>query len=217
MTSSFAAIYGNEKTEYTDNDWTDLSRENLFPYEISKTKAELFLWEYIESLDKKDRIEVCAINPVLVVGPSLSDSISISNKVTLKKMLNGSIPFTPKLSVSVVDVEDVAWAHVKAMKEENAAGKRFLLSEKTMWLSDISKILYENGFKKVPRYDAPNWLLKFLSIFISSLRLTLGRLGEKEILHTNNAKNILKWHPNTVDRAIIESAKQLDDQNSITK
>ena len=217
MTSSFAAIYGNEKTEYTDNDWTDLSRENLFPYEISKTKAELFLWEYIESLDKKDRIEVCAINPVLVVGPSLSDSISISNKVTLKKMLNGSIPFTPKLSVSVVDVEDVAWAHVKAMKEENAAGKRFLLSEKTMWRSDISKILYENGFKKVPRYDAPNWLLKFLSIFISSLRLTLGRLGEKEILHTNNAKNILQWHPNTVDRAIIESAKQLHDQNSITK
>ena len=99
------------------------------------------------------------------------------------------------------------------MKEKNAAGKRFLLSEKTMWLSDISDILYKNGFKKVPRYTAPNWLLRVLSIFISSLRITLGRLGEKEILHTNNAKNILKWKPNTVDDAIVGSAKQLEDLN----
>ena len=80
-------------------------------------------------------------------------------------MLNGSIPFNPKLSISVVDVKDVAWAHIKAMKEKNAAGKRFLLSEKTVWLSDISNILYNNGFKKVPRYTAPNWLIKLLSIF----------------------------------------------------
>ncbi len=113
MTSSFAAIYGNGKSEFNDNDWTDLSNEELFPYEISKTKAELFLWEYIESLDDSEKIEVCAINPVLVVGPSLSDSISISNKIAIKKMLNGSIPFNPKLSVSVVDVKDVAWPILK--------------------------------------------------------------------------------------------------------
>ena len=215
MTSSFAAIYGNGKSEFNDNDWTDLSNEELFPYEISKTKAELFLWEYIESLNDSEKIEVCAINPVLVVGPSLSDSVSISNKIAIKKMINGSIPFNPKLSVSVVDVKDVAWAHIKAMKEKNAAGNRFLLSEKTMWLSDISNILYENGFKKVPRYTAPNWLIKLLSIFTGSLRMAVERLGEKEILHTNNARNILKWEPNTVDQAIVGSAKQLRDLNAL--
>jgi len=211
MTSSFAAIYGNGKSEFNDDDWTDLSNEELFPYEISKTKAEMFLWEYINSLDKDERIEVCAINPVLVVGPSLSDSVSISNRIAIKKMLNGSIPFNPKLSVSVVDVKDVAWAHIKAMKEKNAVGKRFLLSEKTVWFSDISNILYNNGFKKVPRYTAPNWLIKFLSIFISSLRMAVERLGEKEVLHTNNARNILKWDPKGVDQAIVGSAKQLHD------
>jgi len=115
----------------------------------------------------------------------------------------------------VVDVKDVAWAHIKAMKEKNAAGNRFLLSEKTMWFSDISNILYENGFKKVPRYTAPNWLIKFLSIFISSLRMAVERLGEKEILHTNNARNILKWEPNSVDQAIVGSAKQLHDLNAL--
>jgi len=130
-------------------------------------------------------------------------------------MINGSIPFNPKLSVSVVDVKDVAWAHIKAMKEKNAAGNRFLLSEKTMWLSDISNILYENGFKKVPRYTAPNWLIKLLSIFTGSLRMAIERLGEKEILHTNNARNILKWEPNTVDQAIVGSAKQLRDLNAL--
>ena len=76
MTSSFAAIYGNGKSEFNDDDWTDLSNEELFPYEISKTKAEMFLWEYIENLNDSEKIEVCAINPVLVIGPSLSNSVS---------------------------------------------------------------------------------------------------------------------------------------------
>jgi len=211
MTSSFAAIYGNGKSEFNDDDWTDLTNEKLFPYEISKTKAELFLWEHINSLDKSERIEVCAINPVLVVGPSLSDSVSISNRIAIKKLLTGSIPFNPKISISLVDVKDVALAHIRAMKEKNAAGKRFLLSEKTIWCSDISNILYDNGFKKVPRYTAPNWLIKFLSIFISSLRMAVEKLGKKEVLHTNNARNILKLNPKGVDQAIVSSAKQLHD------
>jgi dihydroflavonol-4-reductase len=180
-------------------------------YEISKTKAELFLWEHINSLDKSERIEVCAINPVLVVGPSLSDSVSISNRIAIKKLLTGSIPFNPKISISLVDVKDVALAHIRAMKEKNAAGKRFLLSEKTIWCSDISNILYDNGFKKVPRYTAPNWLIKFLSIFISSLRMAVEKLGKKEVLHTNNTRNILKLNLKGVDQAIVSSAKQLHD------
>tara|TARA_B100001996_G_scaffold381151_1_gene370017 strand:+ start:60 stop:1064 length:1005 start_codon:yes stop_codon:yes gene_type:complete len=215
MTSSFAAIYGNEKNEYTDDDWTDLSNEKLFPYEISKTKAEMFLWEYIQNLSDSEKIEVCSINPVVVIGPSLSESISISNKITIKKMINGSILFNPKLSISLVDVKDVAWAHIQAMKKKNAAGNRFLLSEKTMWFSEISNILYNNGFKKVPRYTAPNWLVKFLSFFISSLKIVVERLEEKEILHTNNARIILGWNPDSIDKAIIESAKQIHNLNSL--
>ena len=40
QTSSYAAIYGNDQSEHSDDDWTDLSDKNLHPYEISKTKSE---------------------------------------------------------------------------------------------------------------------------------------------------------------------------------
>ena len=51
QTSSYAAIYGNDKSEHGDNDWTDLSNKNLLPYEISKTKSEKKMWEMVEKSD----------------------------------------------------------------------------------------------------------------------------------------------------------------------
>ena len=51
MTSSFAAIgSGSNKIEFNDDDWTNLEYEK-HAYNISKTKAEQFLWDYINSLD----------------------------------------------------------------------------------------------------------------------------------------------------------------------
>ena len=41
--------------------------------------------------------------------------------------------------------------------------------------------------------------------------MAVERLGEKEVLHTNNARDILKWNPKGVDEAIVGSAKQLRD------
>ena len=56
MTSSFAAIgSGSNKITFNDNDWTDLENEK-HAYNISKTKAEKFLWDYIDSLDESDKI-----------------------------------------------------------------------------------------------------------------------------------------------------------------
>ena len=80
------------------------------PYEISKTKAEK-MWE----MAKKANLDACAINPVLVLGPSMTGVLSMSNRVTIKKIF--SLPFIPDLSISVVGVQDVAEAHVMAMEK----------------------------------------------------------------------------------------------------
>ena len=116
QTSSYAAIYGRKKhdNEHSDNDWTDLSNEKIMPYEISKTKAERKMWE----MAKKANLNACAINPVLVLGPSMTGVLSMSNRVTIKKIF--SLPFIPDLSISVVGVQDVAEAHVMAMENDDA-------------------------------------------------------------------------------------------------
>ena len=211
QTSSFAAIYGNSKSEYNDDDWTDLSDKSLLPYEISKTKSEKQMWEIVS----KSNINACAINPVLVLGPSLSGILSMSNRLTIKKVFN--LPVIPNMSISIVGVQDVAKAHIMAMENDNANGKRFLLSEKTIKLKDLSDILKNADFKKVPTYVVPNFILKFAALFIPSLRMIAKRLGSEEKLYTKNANNILGWHPKSADLEIINSAKQLYDIGILKK
>lgn len=209
MTSSFSAIgAGSKEKELDDTNWTDLNNLNISPYDISKTKAEMFLWEYVSKLDKSKNIEVCSINPVIVVGPSLSKDVGVSNTV-VKKLLDGSSPMVPRFGVNLVDVKDVADMHIEAMINPKAAGKRFLLSSESLWFTEVSNILRLNNFNKAPKFTAPNFLVKILAIFDKELKIVLFYLGFKNTLYSNNAKKILKWKPKKVDQALIDTAKQL--------
>tara|TARA_Y100001970_G_scaffold163099_1_gene199364 strand:- start:2059 stop:3072 length:1014 start_codon:yes stop_codon:yes gene_type:complete len=210
MTSSFAAIGSGfkNKIDFDDNDWTDLNNPDLNPYNISKTKAEIYLWDYINSLDENQKIEVCTINPTVVIGPSLSNDVGGSN-LAISKLLDGSMPFSARFGIDLVDVQDVADMHLEAMLNKDAAGKRFLLSAKTMWYSEISNILRENGFKKSPTFIAPNFLIRIFSLFDKEVRLITDRLGRKFNLKPNNANQILNWKPRNIEKAIIETANQL--------
>ncbi|MBS83052.1 MAG: aldehyde reductase [Gammaproteobacteria bacterium] len=210
MTSSFAAIgSGTNKIEFDDNDWTDLNNE-IHAYNISKTKAEQFLWEHINSLKEAQKIEVCAINPVVVIGPSLSDDMGTSN-LAIRKLLDGSMPFIPKFGIDLVDVQDVADMHIEAMLNKEAVGKRFLLSANTIWYSEVADILRKNGFKKAPKHVVPNIFIRIFSLFDKEAKLALDRLGKKYTLHPNNALNILNWKPRNIEKSIIETAHQLRD------
>ena len=213
QTSSYAAIYGkkSKSREFHDDDWTDLSNKKLLPYEISKTKSEKKMWDIANGSSNN----VCAVNPVLVIGPSMSGILSMSNRLTVKKLF--SLPLVPDVSISVVGVQDVAKAHVMAMENDAANGKRFLLSEKTIKLKDLSYILKSAGFTKVPTLVIPNFLLKFIALFIPSLRMIAKRLGKEEKLYTKNANDILGWFPESADAEIINSAKQLYNMGILKK
>lgn len=204
LTSSYAAIYGNSKNKFSDNDWTDLNRKDLMPYEISKTKSELGMWEKVKNAEYK--IDACSINPVLVLGPSISGVISMSNKQVLNRILR--LPFIPKISLPIVGVKDVASAHLMAMENKNSNGKRFLISEKTVDLIHIAKILKFNKIN-VSTLVIPNFIVRLLSFFVPSLRTIAKRLNKTEYLETQNAKSILGFHPNSVDKEIVESVLQI--------
>ena len=55
-------------------------------------------------------------------------------------MLGVQQPFL-KTHRSLVDVRDVALAHLKAIQLANAANKRFILCTTSIWYKDIAKIL----------------------------------------------------------------------------
>ena len=47
----------------------------------------------------------------------------------------------PHVQYPVVDVRDVAEAHLKAVQIEEAKGKRFILISENLWLVEIGEIL----------------------------------------------------------------------------
>ena len=207
LTSSYAAIYGNSKNSFSDDDWTDLNRKDLMPYEISKTKSEMRMWEIVKNSEYK--IKACSINPVLVLGPSVSGVISMSNKQVLSRILR--LPFIPNISVPIVGVKDVANAHIMAMENKNSNGKRFLISEKTVDLIHIAKILKSNNVN-VSTLVVPDFIVRLFSFFVPSLRGIAKRLNKKEHLEPKNAQTILGFHPKSVDLEIANSVQQINSK-----
>ena len=133
-----------------------------------------------------------------------------SNKQVLNRLFQ--LPFIPKISLPIVGVRDVANAHLMAMVNKNSNGKRFLISEKTVDLIHIAKILKFNNLN-VSTLVVPNYVVRFLSFFVPSLRAIAKRLNKIEYLETKNAKSILGFYPNSVDSEIIESAQQIHLKN----
>ena len=216
MTSSVAAIcQGHEKKNYDENDWTDLNSNTITNYDISKTKAERYLWSFIKDLNNNEKIEVCTINPSFVVGPSLSNDIGSSN-IVIKILLNSLMPFIPRLNLGFVDVRDVAKMHIKAMLSENAVGKRFILNERTMWLSDLSKLLNQNGFK-APKYIAPNIFIKLLALFVPEVGRIVNRLDIIKNLNSNQSKVTLDWQPSNIEKSILDAATQIKNLDVLNK
>jgi nucleoside-diphosphate-sugar epimerase len=59
-------------------------------------------------------MELVAILPVAVMGPVIGKEISGANHI-VQRSLDGQIPGYPNMWVPIVDVRDVASAHVLAM------------------------------------------------------------------------------------------------------
>jgi dihydroflavonol-4-reductase len=214
MTSSIAAVtQGHEDKEIDESFWSVID-ENTLPYIKSKTYAEKAMWDYMDQIDETKKIEVCTINPSFVFGPSLTYDMGASN-LLIRALLVGKLPALAKIQFNVVNVLDVAKAHILAMKSDRAAGQRFIVSEKALWLSDIAEILKNNGFKKVPTVVVPNFLLGLLSFFLKDIALFKDRLGKSQITKSDNAKKLLQWNPGFVENAIIDTAKKYKETRKI--
>ncbi len=126
ITSSFAAIGYSPKPvrNYDETDWTDPDTPNLPPYPRSKTVAERAAWDFIES--DGGGLELVVVNPTFIMGPTLTTSLR-STLILTKAMVEGTLPPLPRQRFGIVDVRDVADAHIKAMAASDAAGKRYLL------------------------------------------------------------------------------------------
>ena len=211
LTSSVAAVaygHGVEKT-YDESDWSNTGEDSgITPYAKSKTLAEKAAWNFVEELDPDKKFDFTVINPVGVFGPMLTRDIGTSNSL-VSRLINGELPACPATHMGYVDVRDVAKAHVFSMLNSSTNNKRIIVSESEMFFVDVGRILNEAGFKKSPTKQMPNWLVKFLAIFIKELSGVTKSLGRRVDTDKSLAKSLFDWQYITAKDSILDTANQL--------
>ena len=211
LTSSVAAVaygHGAEKT-YDESDWSNTGEDSgITPYAKSKTLAEKAAWNFMEELDPDKKFDFTVINPVGVFGPMLTRDIGTSNSL-VSRLINGELPACPATHMGYVDVRDVAKAHVFSMLNSSTNNKRIIVSESEMFFVDVGRILNEAGFKKSPTKQMPNWLVKFLAIFIKELSGVTKSLGRRVDTDKSLAKSLFDWQYITAKDSILDTANQL--------
>jgi nucleoside-diphosphate-sugar epimerase len=213
QTSSFAAIgYGHEPTgvAFSEDDWTDLTGRDVSPYVKSKTLAEHAAWEFIKR--EGATLELAAVNPVGVLGPVLGPDVSTSIRL-VSAMMNGEVPMAPRAFFNVVDVRDVADLHVRAMTDPAAKGERFLavagVPVSMTQVADVLRARLGPAARRVPRTQAPDWLVRLLAAFNPEAGQLLPTLGKPKPASNEKAKRLLGWAPRSNDEAIGATAESL--------
>ncbi len=153
LTSSIVAVYGDAADlqdipadRFDESHWNTTSSESHQPYSRSKTLAERLAWKLA---DEQDRWDLVVVNPGLVLGPGLSPHTEAEGVLVMRDLGKGYYRFgAPELDYAVVDVRDVAEAHLRAGLDPAAAGRHILVSE-SLSVIEIASILrrhFGDGF-----------------------------------------------------------------------
>nr|GMC89158.1 cinnamoyl-CoA reductase 1-like [Ipomoea batatas] len=118
-----------DETWYADKEFTEETKQW---YVLSKVLAEEAGWKYAE----ENGIDLVSLHPALVIGPLLQPTLNATSKVIIDLirmyyLINGIYP--------VVDVRDIANAHIQAFELPSASG-RYCLVAITMHSSQVLKI-----------------------------------------------------------------------------
>ena len=216
LTSSFAAIgYGAPKDRtaaFTEKDWTNLNDPTVQPYAKSKTIAERAAWDFIAR--EGGGLELAVINPVFVFGPVLGPDTSPSI-LLVRRLMDGSLPGCPDLTLGAVDARDVADLHLRCMTDPAARGERFLaVSGDFVSMREIARMLKEglgDLARKVPTRSLPTWLMRVVGLFDSQVKSILPELGKRKNASSEKARRLLGWAPRSPRDSVLAAARSLSE------
>lgn len=218
LTSSMAAIaYGHDPERaapFTAADWTDLDGRDVNAYVESKTRAERRAWDLMKAAGRED--DLVTINPSAILGPLLDDDPGTSAAI-IQRLLNGTVPAAPRIPFVLVDVRDVAAAHVAAITGE-VGGKRIPVGERPVFMFEIAQLLRKThpGYAgKLPRFEMPDWAVRIYALFDKDMRGILGELGVRKSLDSSTVEALLGRRLIPADEAAAATAESLIAQKLV--
>ncbi|MCU4414804.1 aldehyde reductase [Acinetobacter sp. WU_MDCI_Axc73] len=224
VTSSIAAVCGDaieiEDTPHHAFDetcWNNSSSTTHQPYSYSKVAAERKAWEMAE---QQDRWSLVCINPALVMGPSLTASSQSGSIELLQQYANGKMLFgVPAIWMGIVDVRDVADAHVKAAFSPDATG-RYIICGGSLSLLEIGKTLTQHfGYRyPFPHFTAPKTVFTLVApLFGQSREFVKRNVGYQTAYNTQRSQQQLGIQYQDIHESIVEHFQQLLDDGLVKK
>jgi len=128
-----------------------------------------------------------------MLGPLLDNDPGTSAAI-IQQMLKGKMPIAPNIILEYVDVRDIAIAHIRALSDPAAGGRRHILSDASLSLMEIALLLRESFPKfhsKLPSWKMPNWFAQLVSLFDKSLRDSRAFLGVRKRSDTSRGVSLL--------------------------
>ena len=148
LTSSVAAVLGKATDKegcFDEDDWNFSSTPEGNPpgdgidlYRYSKLIAEREAW----ALAERQGLQMASVLPSFIMGPPRTPRLDGESVSNMAMALAGELPH--RADTPLVDVRDVAAAHVAAAELSEAAGKRFLTtSSRPMQRAEMLRWLAE--------------------------------------------------------------------------
>ncbi|MGQ9851713.1 MAG: NAD-dependent epimerase/dehydratase family protein [Aggregatilineaceae bacterium] len=162
FTSSAAAIGYRTDLRAVDETVRFNWDQHLTPYGHSKFLAEAEVYRAI-----RRGLDCVILNPTVIIGPG--DLNQISSSVVLE-MARGNVPPTvPPGGSTVIDVRDVAAAHVAAA-ERGRTGERYLLGAVDLTHKAWLRLTAEAVGRRMAAFPLPAWLVMALAWLADRLR-----------------------------------------------
>jgi dihydroflavonol-4-reductase len=223
LTSSVAAIHCDAsdagKTAngiLTEEHWNRKSTLEYGPYALSKTLAEQKAWLIAGS---QTQWTLVTINPSMIMGPGLKYHASSESYKLFISIAGGELATgAPAYAIGIVDVRDVAHAHVVAAFNEEAKGRHIL--------NGTNSSIYEIGAALRPKYAeyplparmVPFFILYLFGPFIGVSRTSAwNNIGVKMSLDNSKSKRELGIEYKSLEETLGDMMEQLIAEDVIKK
>lgn len=124
--------------------------------------AEEEAWKLYEAQPSPRRWKLVTINPGLVLGPSLSPTSESGSLSLLDQLLSCQLVVgVPDMWFAIVDVREVATAHIQASKTPDPPSRYILADSKTHGFVELARILRSiTQSPRIPKHKVPNGLVR---------------------------------------------------------
>lgn len=213
MTSSCGAatpVQMGVNTVSDETTWSDPVAQKNDHYRLSKTLSEKAAWEFMTSAEGRGT-EFVTILPSGVFGPVLTME-RLGSVQFIQRLVDGRMPRVPNVGLNIIDVRDLAVAHVDAMTAPGAAGQRLIVSGDFMWMKDIAAAIRAKlGAKadKTPTKELPDWVVGVGANFSHALKTLKPLIRRSHRFSSDKARKVIGLKTRPAVETVVDCAESL--------